>query len=137
MEQDLSLIGMKKPEDLCGPLLTSEVVAGPPAAARWNTPDGTLPLAVARQGAREVHRQGYFIYTLLTFTRMAPVRDQRQSPTQNFRSLGGQVGQDSYSVSGTPQLTPGGRYLAVFGRLAQTKGLPTGGDADRLLRFSH
>jgi hypothetical protein len=126
MHQDLSLIGMKKPEDLCGTQLTAEVVAGPPAAARWNTPDGTLPVAVARQGAFEVHRQGYFIYTLLTFTRMTPLRDQRQAPTQNFITLGGQVGQDSSSVSGTPQLTPGARYLAVFGRPGALKDLPTG-----------
>ncbi|HEX9067555.1 MAG TPA: hypothetical protein VF807_02215 [Ktedonobacterales bacterium] len=97
-------------------MFVADVVVGTPLATRWNTPDGTVPLAAARQGPEEVTRQGYLIYKMVQFTKMTVLQDHRPAPTKQFVTLGGQVGQDRYVMDGEPQRTPGQHYVVVFDR---------------------
>lgn len=116
----MSRVGLSKPEDMCGEMFVADVVVGTPLATRWNTPDGTVPLAAARQGSEEVIRQGYLIYKVVQFTKVTVLQDQRPAPTKQFVTLGGQVGQDRYVLDSEPQLTPGQHYVVVFGHPSTT-----------------
>jgi len=132
---DADRLTLTKPEEMCNRMLVADVVVGAPIASRWNTADGKLPADVASKGAREVEKQGYFIYTIVSLSRMTPLRDGRQAPTQQFLTIGGQVGQDTYVVHEEPQLTPGVRYLAVFDHPTPVKGAPSG--ETMLLSFAY
>ncbi|HEX9068718.1 MAG TPA: hypothetical protein VF807_08105 [Ktedonobacterales bacterium] len=117
---------MTKPEEMCQRALVADVVVGPPKATRWNTPDGTLPASVANKGAPEVVSEGYFIYKLVTFSRLTVLRDQRRLLTQQYMTIGGQVGQGTYVISEEPQLIPGTRYLVMFDHPGYAPGMPAG-----------
>ena len=58
-------------------------------------------------------RNGYAIYTPIHFSNMHIHRDQRHQPTNEFDTIGGQVGPDTFSED-YPQVVPGGTYLLVF-----------------------
>jgi hypothetical protein len=113
------------PEELCGPSLVAEVVVGAHGDARWNTEDGKRP-PVTTYG--EIIRQGYYIYTPVTFSSFTPLRVQGLSPGSAFMTIGGQVGQDSYRMDGYPQLQgAGGHYIVVITTPAPRKGMTPAG----------
>lgn len=100
-------------EQFCQTLATAEVVVGSHGAARWNTADGALPAAITTHS--DVVSQNYRIYTPVTFAQFTPLIDHRKVATQEFLTLGGQVGQDSYSMDGAPTLPgTGGHYVVVL-----------------------
>ena len=104
--------GVSTPQAMCqGMPLVAEVIVGGTGPSHWNTPDGVRP---ATDYARAIERAGYGIYTDVQFSRLNVMLDHRHKPTQQFLMLGGQVGQDSYSMTGYPKLTVSGRYVVVF-----------------------
>jgi hypothetical protein len=119
------------PEEFCGPSLdaeVAEVVVGAHGNARWNTPDGKRP-PIATYG--EIIRQGYYIYTLVTFSSFTPLRVHELPPGSTFMTIGGQVGQDSYRMDGYPQLQGvGGHYIVIITAPAPRKDMTP---ADTLL----
>ena len=97
----------------CQTLVTAEVVVGGHGPARWNTPDGKLPAGISTHAA--VINGNYRIYTPVTFTRFVPLVDHRDIATKEFFTLGGQVGQDRYSIDEVPTLPgTGGHYVVVL-----------------------
>jgi hypothetical protein len=112
------------PEELCGPSLVAEVaevVVGAHGDARWNTSDGKRP-SVTTYG--EIIRQGYYIYTPVTFSSFTPLRVHGLPPGSAFKTIGGQVGQDSYRMDGYPQLQgAGGHFIVVITTPAPRKGM--------------
>lgn len=104
------------PEQLCTPLhgvpyLVAEVTVQSHGAGFWNTPDGLSPLGLT---VFEIERQGYEIYTPVTFGQMQALRDARTAPTKRFLTAGGHTAQDTYVDGGSPQLsTPNGHYIIV------------------------
>lgn len=119
------------PEELCGPSLVAEVaevVVGAHGDARWNTSDGRRP-PIATYG--EIIRQGYFIYTPVTFSSFTPLRVHGLLPGSALMTIGGQVGQDSYRMDGYPQVQgAGGHYIIVIATPTPRKGMSP---ADTLL----
>jgi len=121
---DMAMVS--KPEDLCNPPLTVEVTAGSHGAARWNTVDGKRPNV---KTVGEVIQQNYYIYRPVTFSRMTPLHDKRAAAAPatatTYFTLGGQVGQDRYSMSSMPQLDQAnGHYVAILVPPMSTTYLP-------------
>jgi len=117
-----------KPEQLCDAPLVAEVAVGARDVARWNTEDGKRP-PIATGG--EIVRQGYFIYTPVTFSSFTPLRAHSLPPSEAYMTIGGQVGQDTYRMDGDPQLSGvGGHYILVITTPAPRKGMTP---ADTLL----
>ncbi len=110
-----------KPEELCNPPLVAEVVVAAHGEARWNTEDGKRP-PIATAG--EIIRQGYFIYTPVTFSSFTPLRAHSLLPGEAYMTIGGQVGQDTYRMDGDPQLSGvGGHYILIITTLTPRKGM--------------
>jgi hypothetical protein len=100
-------------QQFCQTLATAEVVVGSHGTARWNTVDGKLS-AQARTPVA-VLTGNYRIYTPITFARFVPLVDYRYVATKGFLTVGGQVGQDSYSIDASPTLAGvGGHYVVVL-----------------------
>jgi len=100
-------------DQLCQTLVTADDVVGGHGAPRWNTPEGTLPATI--QTAGDVIAHHYRIYTPVRFTRFVPLIDHRQVATQEFLTVGGQVGKNSYSIDEDPTLPgTGGHYIVVL-----------------------
>ncbi len=101
------------PEQLCVPFhnvpyLVAEVTVQSHGAGFWNTPDGLTPLA------SEIERQGYAIYTPVTFSQLQALRDARTATTKRFLTVGGHTARDTYYFDGMAQLsTPNGHYIIV------------------------
>lgn len=97
----------------CQALFTAEVVVGSHGAARWNTPDGTLPAGITTPEA--VFGYNLRIYTPVTFSSLVPLLDHRHVATKEFLTVGGQVGNDRYRIIGEPDLAGiGGHFLVVL-----------------------
>jgi hypothetical protein len=97
----------------CQTLLTAEVVVGAHGVARWNTPDGKLPAGITT--SREVLKNNLRIYMPVTFSRLVAFVDHRHVPTQEFLTVGGQVGNDSYRIDEVPDLAgTGGHFIVAF-----------------------
>lgn len=128
IERVVDRVQFTAPEEFCGPSLdaeVAEVVVGAHGDARWNTEDGKRP-PVTTYG--EIIRQGYYIYTPVTFSSFTPLRVQGLSPGSAFMTIGGQVGQDSYRMDGYPQLQgAGGHYIVVITTPAPRKGMTPAG----------
>ena len=100
-------------DQFCQSLVTAEVVVGGHGTPRWNTPDGTLPATIRTPD--DVLAHNYRIYTPARFTRFVPLIDHRQVPTQEYLTVGGQVGKDSYRIDLSPTLPgTGGHYVVVL-----------------------
>lgn len=100
-------------DQFCQTLLTAEVMVGSHGLARWNTPNGVLPATIKTSTAAV--QGNYRIYTPVTFARLVPLVDHRHVVTKEYLTLGGQVGQDSYSVDEVSTLPgTGGHYLVVL-----------------------
>jgi hypothetical protein len=97
----------------CQTLFTAEAVVGAHGVARWNTPDGKLPAGITTSQA--VIKNNLRIYMPVTFSRLVPFIDHRHVPTQEFLTVGGRVGNDSYRIDGDPDLAgAGGHFIVVF-----------------------
>jgi hypothetical protein len=59
-------------------------------------------------------KNGYILYTPVTFSKLNALHDRRKGTTREFVTLGGQNGKDSYYLSEFPQLKNDARYLVVF-----------------------
>jgi len=117
-----------KPEQLCDAPLVAEIMVGSHGDARWNTEDGKRP-PIATGG--DIVRQGYFIYTPVTFFAFTPLHARGLLPGEAYMTMGGQVGQDTYRMGGYPQASGvGGRYILVITTPAPRKGMTP---ADTLL----
>jgi hypothetical protein len=103
-----------KPEQLCNAPLVAEVFVGAHGEARWNTIDGKRP-PIATES--EIVREGYLIYTPISFSSFAPLRQHSlaSDQTATLVTIGGQVGQDTYQIDGLPQPPSiGGHYVVVI-----------------------
>lgn len=101
------------PEQFCQTLFTAEVVVGSHGVARWNTPDGKLPAGVMMYA--DVVKKDLRIYTPVTFTRLVALVDHRHVATKGYVTIGGNVGNDSYTIDEDPSLTgTGGHFIVVL-----------------------
>jgi hypothetical protein len=116
-------IVLSKPEDLCNSSLLVDGIVGGHGPSRWNTNDGKRPNLAT---SSEVVRQGYYIYTPVTFPQFTGLQDKDKSVASLYYTLGGAVGQDSYFIDEEPQLEVGGHYLIDFTPPGPHNGPPTG-----------
>lgn len=79
--------------------------------AHWNTANDTRPSNLTPMQARQ---QGYMIYTPMTFDAFKVLQDRRSQPTREFVAMGGQAGQDTYSIDEYPRPQIGQQILMLF-----------------------
>lgn len=126
------------PEQLCAPFpsipfLVAEVTVQSHGAGFWNTSDGLSPLGLT---APQINRQGYEIYTPVTFSQLQALHDTRTVPSKRFLTTGGRVGQDTYAIDGAPQLsTPNGHYVIIASEARQ--GMRIGGPETMQVDFEY
>jgi hypothetical protein len=104
-------VSFNTPARMCGDRLTAVGTVSGYGAAYWDTPDGTRPSFLT---PAVVEQQGYAIYTPLRFSAFQVLNDNRHLPTREFAMVGGQVGQDTYSMDGFPRPPMGQRDVMVF-----------------------
>lgn len=116
-----------QPEDLCNPPVTAEVIASAHGVARWNTADGKRPAIATVQ---EAMQKNYYIYRTVAFSQMTALHDTHKAAAGSpsvYITLGGQVGQDSYSIDDMPQLEQAnGHYIIMLAPPTSTTNLPAG-----------
>ena len=110
------------PTQFCQSLFTAEAVVGSHGTASWNTPDGKLPAGVTTYA--DVVKKNLRVYTPVTFTRLVPLVDHRHMATKGYVTIGGNVGNDSYTIDEDPSLVGiGGHYIVVlYPSTPQTEG---------------
>jgi len=115
---------------MCTFLLVADVKVTGVGQAHWNTSTGTKPADASKL---TVMQKGYYIYTPLKLIFQHIYIDHRPQHTQEFVSVGGQVGADSITMEDFPRVTSG-HYLMIFTPtlMAGQKGF----DATRLTLYS-
>ncbi len=106
------------PASMCPSLLTAEVETVSYGTSHWNTPDGRRPRIAPTSHstlAETLVAEGYRIYTPVRFGSMRILHNRRRQATQEFVTVGGQVGADQFWIGGFPQLQANGHYVLVFG----------------------
>ncbi len=101
---------IRTPGQMCTFLLVADVNVTGVGKAHWNTLTGTKP---ADASELTVMQKGYYIYTPMKLILQHIYIDHRHQPTQEFVSIGGQVGADRIVMEDFPRVTSG-RYLMVF-----------------------
>jgi hypothetical protein len=100
------------PSSMCSTVLTAEVVIGTHGQSFWNSSNGLRPRIA---DPKALVQQGYKIYTPVTFSSLHALVDHRPQTPAAYVSMGGQVGQDQFSIDPFPQVADGKHYLIVFG----------------------
>lgn len=110
------------PQQFCQTLVTAEIIVGSHGTSRWNTSDGKLPAGITK--SVEVARNNLRVYTPVVFAHLTTLVDHRHITTQEFLTIGGQVGNDRYFVDDDPTLVgTGGHFIVVlFPSTPQTGG---------------
>lgn len=121
---------VRTPSQMCTFLLVADVNVTGVGQAHWNTLTGTKPADASRL---TVIQKGYYIYTPMKLTLQHIYIDHRPQPTQEFVSIGGQVGADRIILEDFPRVTSG-RYLMVFTPTLMVG--QNGFDATRLTLYS-
>lgn len=100
------------PASMCPSVLTAEVVVGSHGPSFWNSANALRPQIA---NPTSVIRQGYTIYTPVTFSTLHLLVDHRPQPVVTYVTMGGKVGQDQIIIDPYPQLANGSHYVIVFG----------------------
>jgi hypothetical protein len=101
------------PQELCtASFPIAEVTVKSVGAGVWNTPGGVRPTV----GERDVLRQGYMIYTPVTFSRLTVLRNKPQLEVvpQQIVMMGGKAGQDQIRIAPYPQVQVSGHYVLIL-----------------------
>jgi hypothetical protein len=101
------------PDDWCGRLfeVVADATIGTLGPSHWNTPDYSPPPSLDE---KTILNGGYTIFTPIQFSRMQPLVDHRDQPTEEFMNRGGQVGSVKIRVEDVPSLSVGRRYIMLF-----------------------
>ncbi len=102
--------------NVCHAPLIAAVTVGSIGSGRWNTLDGARPaLSPGMEANGEgLFANGYYIYTVVNFSRMQIASDHRTQPTAQYVTMGGRDGQDLMRIDGYGQVKAGQRFLLAF-----------------------
>jgi len=97
----------------CGahPALIADSTVGTIDSSYWDTPGHVGPPSL---DTTTILNGGYFIVTPFRLSKMQPLLDHRQQPTQEYMFKGGQVGTVKMMKEDSPHPKVGYRYVMLF-----------------------